>query len=111
MDPFRERTEEKQDMQLVLEQSSPEKVDSRKRCHRIVARVGHTLLTVFVLAGICFNPNSSIYRSVATGSHTLELYLFPALVLVTFVLYYLASLMNPGYVPISDVEGNSEDQE
>jgi len=110
MDPFKERPDEKPDMQLILEQSTTEKTtDSRKKYNRIAARVGHTLLSVLVLAGICFNPNSSIYRAVASGTHTLEIYILPALVISTFVTYYIASLMNPGYVPISAVEENSEE--
>ena len=60
---------------------------------------------MFQVAPTCNYKNySGIYRSVAAGDLTLELYLFPVIILFTFVLYFIASLMNPGYVPIATGE-------
>ncbi|KAL5250795.1 hypothetical protein ACHWQZ_G016512 [Mnemiopsis leidyi] len=109
MDPFRKLPDDKQEMQLVLEESTADKADKRKKYNRIAARIGHTVLSLSVIAGICFNPNSSIYRSAAAGNLTLELYLFPVIVFISFVLYYIASLMNPGYVPIATGEEDGEE--
>ena len=62
MDPFVERPEkqlsQQPTLQLVLEERSETQDDRKRRYIRIAARCGHTLLSIFVLSGICFNKNS-----------------------------------------------------
>jgi len=103
MDPFVERPI-KQEMQLILEKSDyDEQADKKKRCQRIGARVAHTVLSLFVVFAISLNPNSSIHQAVTTGTNILEPIVF-SLLIVAFLLYYSASLMNPGFVRFIEEE-------
>lgn len=106
MDPFKERPK-KQEMQLVLEQSSSKKDEKKRVWLRVGARLGHFVLSVFVVMGISLNKNSSLYGAVTTGSTTVELVLFPILIVASFCFYFTASLMDPGYVPLTS-EGHED---
>lgn len=102
MDPFVERPEKQEQqptLQLVLEERSETQDDRKRRYIRIAARCGHTILSLFVLAGVCFNSNSPIYQAVESDDN-LTVIIFVAMVVVPFTFYYVASLLNPGYVPI-----------
>lgn len=107
MDPFRDRPLKLAPMQLVLEENTRDKNGRRKQFSRVAARIAHTLLSVFVISAICFNSNSGIYKAVMDRSY-IDLVMFIPLVVVSFMLYFIASFMNPGYVPILDDEGDAD---